>query len=75
MVLHKHFQPEKEQNPITLGAHNRIHTDVCLGRNSKGRCLVGRCMQDCGGGNLMEKDHLEDTDFDGKIILQCNFKK
>jgi hypothetical protein len=50
-------------------SHNRIHTDVCLRRNSKGRCLIGQCMQNCGGGNLMERDHLEDTNFDGKIIF------
>jgi len=27
------------------------------------------CMHDCGGGNLIERDHLEDTDFEGKIIF------
>jgi len=36
---------------------------VCLGG--------GRCTQACGGGNLRDKDHLEDLDIDGRIILKC----
>jgi hypothetical protein len=27
------------------------------------------------GGNLMEKDHLEDSDVDGRIILKWFFEK
>ena len=30
----------------------------------------GRCIQSFGGGNLMERDHLEDLGVDGRIILQ-----
>jgi hypothetical protein len=32
-------------------------------------------MHDYGGGNLVEGDNLEDTDFDGKIIFKYTFKK
>ena len=34
----------------------------------------GRCIQDFGGGDLMERDHLEDLGVDGRIILQWIFK-
>ena len=33
-----------------------------------------RCIQDFGGGNLSERDHLEDPDLDGKIILRWIFR-
>jgi len=29
-----------------------------------------RCMQDFGGGNLRERDHLEDQGIDGRLILK-----
>jgi len=29
-----------------------------------------RCIQDFGGGNLGERDHLEDIGVDGRIILR-----
>jgi hypothetical protein len=34
----------------------------------------GRCIQDYGVGDLMERDHLEDLGVDGRIILQWIFK-
>ena len=34
-----------------------------------------RCIQDFGGGNLGERDHLEDQGVDGSIILRWYFRK
>jgi hypothetical protein len=34
-----------------------------------------RCIQDFGGGDLREGDHLEDPDIDGRIILIWIFKQ
>ena len=34
-----------------------------------------RHIQGFGGGNLKERDHLGDPDFDGRIILRWIFKK
>jgi len=34
-----------------------------------------RCIQDFGGGNLGERDHLEDQGVDGIIILRWYFRK
>jgi hypothetical protein len=34
-----------------------------------------RFIQDFGGGNLREGDHLGDPGIDGRIILKCIFKK
>jgi hypothetical protein len=33
-----------------------------------------RYIHDFGKGNLKERDHLEDLDVDGSIILKCIFK-
>jgi hypothetical protein len=33
-----------------------------------------RCVQGFGGGNLRERDHLEDTRVDGRIILRKIFR-
>ena len=35
----------------------------------------GRCTQSFGGGNLRQKEHLENLGIDGRIILQRVFKK
>jgi len=53
-------------------------TKYCLGdqieKNEKGEACsayVGeRRIQDFGGGNLRERDHLQDQGVDGKIILR-----
>jgi hypothetical protein len=29
-----------------------------------------RCLQGCGGGDLMEKDHSKDLDIDQRMILK-----
>jgi len=34
-----------------------------------------RCIQGFGKGNLRERDHLEDTCVDGRIILRWIFRK
>jgi len=34
-----------------------------------------RCIQGSGGGNLRERDHLEDPGIDGRIILRWIFRK
>jgi hypothetical protein len=34
-----------------------------------------RCIQGFGGGNLRERDHLEDQGVDVRIILRWNFRK
>jgi len=34
-----------------------------------------RCTQGCGGENLRERDHFEDPDVDGRIILRWIFRK
>ena len=34
-----------------------------------------RCIQGFGGGDLRERDHLEDLDVDGSMILKWIFKK
>jgi len=34
-----------------------------------------RCIQGFGGGNLRERDHLQDPGVDGRIILRRIFKK
>jgi hypothetical protein len=34
-----------------------------------------RCIQDFGGGNLRERDHLQDPGIDERIILRWIFKK
>jgi hypothetical protein len=34
-----------------------------------------RCIQRFGGGKLRERDHLEDSDVDGRIILRWTFRK
>jgi len=33
------------------------------------------CVQGFGGGNLREKDHWEDPNVDGRIILRCIYRK
>jgi hypothetical protein len=33
------------------------------------------CIQGFGGGNLRERNHLEDPGVDGRIILSCIFKE
>jgi hypothetical protein len=34
-----------------------------------------RWIQQFGGGNLRERDHLEDLGIDGRIILKCIHKE
>ena len=34
-----------------------------------------RCIQGFGGGDLMERDHLEDISVDGWIILKLIYRK
>jgi hypothetical protein len=34
-----------------------------------------KCIQGFIGGNLRERDHSEDPDIDGRIILRCIFMK
>jgi hypothetical protein len=34
-----------------------------------------RCLQGFGGGNLRERDQLEDQDVDGRIIFRWYFRK
>jgi hypothetical protein len=34
-----------------------------------------RCIQGFDGGNLRERDHLEDPGIDGRIILRCILRK
>jgi len=38
-------------------------------------CTEDRCVQGFGGGNPRERDHLEDIDVDGRIILKWTLKK
>jgi len=34
-----------------------------------------RFIQACGGGNVRDKDHLEDLDIDGRIIFKNSIKR
>jgi len=34
-----------------------------------------RCIQGFGGGNLLEREHLEDPGIEGRIILKLIFRK
>jgi hypothetical protein len=37
--------------------------------------MGGRSIEAFNGGDLRERDHLEDPGVDGKIILKCIFRK
>ena len=56
-----HYTRKLENNEMG-GACN-----MCVGEE--------RRIQGFGGGNLRERDHLEDPGLDGKIILRCIFRK
>jgi len=46
--------------------------------NETGRvlaCMGERCIEGFGGGNLREREHLEDPGVDGRIILRWIFRQ
>jgi hypothetical protein len=60
--------------------HNQCCSGEQIEKNEKCRACSkyggeDRCIQGCGGEKMTERDHFEDSDVDGGIILRQIFRK
>jgi hypothetical protein len=90
-ALRSIFGPKRDEvTGLWIKLHNEELTDLYYSPNivwviksrtvrMGGACSTyrgqQRCIQGFGGGNIRERDHLEDLGVDGRIILRRIFKK